>query len=136
MILTTVAFAIAVANPAAADSVSAQMASEPDVRLASASLAQGREGEAIRVLESELAANPDDPAILINLGIAHAQRGDDTRARALFRAAMASEEAIDLETASGHTSDSRRLARRALGMLDRGEFRPAVGATETLTLRD
>jgi len=91
--------------------------------LAAYPLAQGRALQAIAILETELAEHPHDPALLINLGIAHAQRGDEATAREIFETAMKSPEAIDLETANGSLMDSRRLARRAIAMLERGEFR-------------
>ena len=73
---------------------------------------------------------------LINLGIAYAQRGDDAKARAAFEAALTCHEVVDLDTADGSTTDSRRLARRAIRMLERGEFRPATLRTEQLTYRN
>ncbi|WP_172970270.1 tetratricopeptide repeat protein [Erythrobacter sp. THAF29] len=112
------------------------MLAEPEAKLASAALASGRDTAAIRTLERELDLRPDDPAVLINLGIAYAHRGDDQKARALFKAAMASDDKADLETADGSTTDSRKLARKALSMLDRGAFRPISVPKETLTLRD
>lgn len=129
-----VALALAMTAPVPTASVAALSGDEP--RLAVASLSQGRSGEAIALLESELAANPHDPAVMINLGVAHAQNGDDATARGLFKAAMACDQVVDLDTADGATLDSRRAARRALAMLERGEFRPAVRTKDTLTLRD
>jgi len=107
----------------AADRSQAAISTADD--LAADRLSQGQHLRAIAILERELAQNPEDPALLINLGIAHAQRGDAATARESFEAAMSSPESIDLETANGSLMDSRRLARRALAMLDRGEFRPA-----------
>ena len=49
---------------------------------------------------------------------------------------MRARDVIELETANGSTTDSRRLARHALAMLDRGEFRPARHTSEQFTLRD
>lgn len=68
----------------------------------------------------ELAAN--DPARLINHGIALARTGNYDAARAEFEAAAGARNSIELETADGEWIDSRRLARKALAMLDRGEF--------------
>lgn len=99
-------------------------------------LAAGRGDEALAVLEKAAAANPHDPAVLINLGIAHAQAGDDAKARAAFEAALACHEVIELDTADGTATDSRRLARKAIKMLDRGEFRPATARAGQLTYRD
>ncbi|MBA4768637.1 MAG: hypothetical protein H2049_13530, partial [Porphyrobacter sp.] len=79
---------------------------------------------------------PGDAAVLINLGIAYARMGDETRARDAFRQALACEEVVELETADGLATDSRRLARKALKMLERGEFRAAAASAEQLTFRD
>lgn len=104
--------------------------------LAANPLAAGRGDEAIAVLEKASAANPHDAAVLINLGIAHAQRGDDAKARTAFEAALACHEVIELDTADGAATDSRRLARKAIKMLERGEFRPAAARAGQLTYRD
>ena len=84
-------------------------------------LVAGRDDAAITVINTQ--ERSDDPARLINLGVAYARTGDTARARAMFRAAHTSEERVDLETASGEWVYSRVLARRALAMLDSGEFR-------------
>ena len=94
--------------------------------LASESLAKGEAKQAIEALERSVAEAPEDPALLINLGIAHAQAGSPDTARALFERALLSPEPIELETADGKTTDSRRLARKAMGMLERGEFAPKL----------
>lgn len=101
----------------------AQNVEPSDAGLASASLANGEVAKAIQMLEAELKEYPNDPALLINLGIAHAQTGNEAGARDLFVAAMASREVIELDTANGRTTDSRKLARLAIAMLERGEFR-------------
>ena len=85
---------------------------------------------AIAALEEQLAAPPDDPALLINLRIAHAQSGEPDLARTMFERALVSPDPIGLETADGGVIDSRRLARKAMRMLERGEF------TAKLTRRD
>lgn len=104
--------------------------------LAAQPLAAGRGDEALAVLEKASAANPHDAAVLINLGIAHAQRGDDAKARTAFEAALACHEVVELDTADGAATDSRRLARKAIKMLERGEFRPASARAGQLTYRD
>jgi tetratricopeptide (TPR) repeat protein len=104
--------------------------------LAAQPLAAGREAEAMAVLEKASAADPHDAAVLINLGIAYAQAGDDTKARSAFEAALACHEVVELDTADGTSTDSRRLARKAIKMLERGEFRPASARREQLTYRD
>lgn len=91
--------------------------------LAVSALSEGRSRDAIDALSQAHSADPSDPAVMINLGIAHATRGEDAAARALFEAAMTSRIAYDLDTAEGTAINSRKLARRALRMLERGEFR-------------
>ncbi|WP_120716436.1 hypothetical protein [Tsuneonella amylolytica] len=79
-------------------------------------------GDGERAVEA-IAADPlatDDPAKLINLGVAYAMEGDRDRARTMFERAAASSERYDLEVASGEWVESRRLALRALAALDRG----------------
>lgn len=67
----------------------------------------------------------DDPARLLNLGVAYAREGETELARELFRAAIFSDERLMLETANGEWIDSRSLARQALARLDQGEFTDA-----------
>lgn len=114
----------------------AQSAQNEDPQLAAASLADGESVRAIAMLKTALEQAPGDPALLINLGIAYAQSGSDAEARTAFEAAMSARESVELETANGTAIDSRRLARRALGMLDRGEFRPARSSRDQLTMRE
>lgn len=94
----------------------------PGVDVAYQSLAQGQDQLAIEQIEANTELETDDPARLINLGIAHARKGDENRARQYFQAAIDSRERYDLETAEGAWVDSRMLARRAMKMLVRGEF--------------
>ncbi|WP_298468319.1 tetratricopeptide repeat protein [uncultured Erythrobacter sp.] len=94
-----------------------------DTELAADSLARGDTIRAIAALEIQREAAPEDPALLINLGIAYAHLGKDEKARAMFDAALKSSDRMELETADGNASDSQRLARKAKSMLDRGEFR-------------
>lgn len=84
-------------------------------------LIEGRNAVAIAELETA-AATDEDPARLINLGIAYARHGDTAKARSLFEAALASRDWVELETSTGAWIDSRTLARRALAMLDEGAF--------------
>lgn len=93
-------------------------------QLSSRALARGESELAIRRLELALEQQPEDPALLINLGIALAQTGEDAQAEAMFERALVSSEPVGLETAEGKLVDSRRLARKALRMLERGEFTP------------
>lgn len=90
-------------------------------------LAVGRNEAAIERIEANPALASDDPARLINLGIAHAREGRVDEARTMFRAAVRARESVQLETATGDWVDSRDLARTALALLDAGGF--ARGAT-------
>jgi hypothetical protein len=101
-----------------------------DVDVAFNSMAQGHDQRAIEQIEANAELETDDPARLINLGIAHARKGDEDRARQFFQAAIDSRERYDLETAKGAWVDSRTLARRAMKMLDSGEF-----GAQRMTLR-
>jgi len=85
-------------------------------------LVDGRDAAAIAAIMDNDQIENDDPARLINLGIAYARRGDEALARQLFEAARDKAERVELETAEGEWIDSRRLARQALAMLERGEF--------------
>ena len=103
--------------------VAAQTDEPTDAGLAASTLEQGDASRAIAMLESELERYPGDPALLINLGIALAQAGEDEAARERFLAALSNRDEVDVETVDGRVTDSRRLARLALSMLERGEFR-------------
>lgn len=131
MSFTAVALALVAASPLPAAPVSAVMLAEAP-ELAVQPLASGRAAQALATLEKASAADPHDAAVLINLGIAYAHAGDDAKARAAFERALACHEVVELNTADGSATDSRRLARKAIKMLERGEFRPA----SQLTLRD
>ena len=80
-------------------------------------IAEGRTADAIREIEARLAKDPDDPALLINLGAAYARRGDAGRAARAFQAAIDSDTRYELELADGTWVDSRQAARRALETL-------------------
>ena len=82
-------------------------------------IAAGRADQAIRTIEARLEADPDDPALLINLGAAYARKGDAPRAAQAFQAAIDSDTRYELELADGSWSDSRHAARRALETLQR-----------------
>ena len=120
-----------IAAPAAA-----QDQAPTDAGLSAAALSDGQTNRAINALTAELESHPGDPALLINLGIAQAQSGLTQDARVSFEAAMRSREVVELETANGRVTDSRRLARRAIAMLDRGEFGSQRATGRQLTLRD
>ena len=119
------ALAVALQSPAA---VAADPAG-PDY--GTQELVEGRNGAALRTLTADADKAAEDPAMLINLAVAHARRGDEVRARDLFEAAMAHDERVELETADGRWVDSRALARKGLAMLARGEF----GSTASIASR-
>ncbi|MXO90971.1 hypothetical protein [Pontixanthobacter aquaemixtae] len=77
---------------------------------------------AIERIEASNALDADDPAQLINLGIAYAREGRIVEARAALQAAAKAETRYRLETASGDWVDSRWLAKKALAMLDQGQL--------------
>ncbi len=91
--------------------------------VAYASMRTGDDRQAISELESR---TENDPAKLINLGIAYARSGNEVLAREYFEAAAANPVRYNLETANGEWVDSRRLAKKALRRLDRGDFRRAT----------
>lgn len=82
-------------------------------------LINGRTEAAITQIQATLAADPADPAALINLGTAYARLGRTQEAAKLFRAAIVSSNQYDLQLADGRWIDSRRLARMATAMLQR-----------------
>jgi Tfp pilus assembly protein PilF len=133
MSVTAFALALIAATPAL-EVPSAQLAEAPE--LAVQPLAAGRAAQALATLEQARSADPHDAAVLINLGIAYAHTGEEAKARAAFESALACHEAIDLDTADGNVTDSRRLARKALAMLARGEFRADGARAAQLTRRD
>ncbi len=132
MSLAALALAMVVASPLPAPALALSEAPE----LAVQSLSAGRADQALATLERARAADPHDAAVLINLGIAHAQAGNDARARAAFEQALACHEVVELDTADGSATDSRRLARKAIRMLERGEFRSDFARNDRLTRRN
>lgn len=135
MTVTILAFALLGATPIT-DAPAAALQATPEAReLAAQPLAAGRMTEALAVLERASAADPHDAAVLINLGIAYAHAGDEAKARAAFQRAVACDDVVEVETANGSATDSRRLARKALKMLERGEFRLGAERTDQLTYR-
>ncbi len=74
--------------------------------------------------EIEVAAVLDngDPVQLLNRGVSYAREGETEMARAMFTRVADNRMRYQMETARGDWQDSRNLARKALGMLDRGEF--------------
>ena len=90
--------------------------------VAYAEIAAGQPDAAIRAIEARLATDPDDPALLINLGAAYARKGDADRAAKAFQAAIDSRTRYELELADGTWVDSRQAARRALETLRSAQF--------------
>lgn len=90
----------------------------PDADVAFEELSQADNAAAIARIEANQQLEQSDPARLINLGAAYAREGRLAEARSLFEAAAHSENRVRLETATGEWVDSRRLAYRALAMLD------------------
>jgi uncharacterized protein HemY len=82
-------------------------------------LVAGENEQAIAHLEAAHEKTPGDPAMLINLGTAYSRAGEFDKARAAFRAAIASESRYRVELADGSWEDSRRIARVALDSLER-----------------
>lgn len=133
MFASILALGLVASNPLAASETVRMHSPADGSGLAAAALSEGRSTQA---LSRAHGADRSDPAVLINLGIAHAQHGEDAAAQDLFRAAMTSPVSYELETAEGTAMDSRKLARRALRMLERGEFRSSGQQPSHLTLRD
>ena len=126
--LTCLALALAVPAALAGSPIASKEAdsiAESATEFAAELIMAGDKRAALIQLEQKLEAAPNDPAVLINLGIAYAQMGYDEKARDTFEGALTSPKAEQLNIADGRVMDSRRLARKALQMLDRGEFRPS-----------
>lgn len=85
-------------------------------------LAEGEVRQAIARLEAARKQYPEDPALLINLGSAYAQAGDQQRAADYYHAAMRSDVRYRLELADSTWIDSRRAARMALNALEGSEL--------------
>ena len=84
-------------------------------------LAAGNPAAAIAHIKANNQLDSEDPAAHINLGAAYARLGQADEARAHYRAAMLSPARCDLELADGTWIDSRKAARLAERLLDRGE---------------
>ncbi len=129
MLAGSLVTALALAHAAAA--VPVTIDSEPievtaaESRVGYEALVAGDNVRAIAEIEGNRALAQDDPARLINLGIAHARLGDTARAQDLFNAAVASNDQMELETATGDWIYSRAIARMALRLLDQGDLRMA-----------
>ena len=96
----------------------------PDIELteqkqvAYEALVEGDAERAMVHLEERRLEEPEDPALLINLGASYARLGRPGQAAAAYRAAIDSQTQYRLELADGRWLDSRRAARMALARLD------------------
>lgn len=116
----TLAMGLVLATQAPIAATAPELQPDPAADAAYSELAAGRTAAAIARIE-EARANGSNPAQLINLGTAYAQQGQFDRAREAYRAAIAADDAVFLETADGKWVESRTLARIALGRLDGSE---------------
>lgn len=85
-------------------------------------LMEGEYTRAIAEIEANKTLDADDPALLINLGVAYAGLGQIAKARDSFEAVMNDADRLTLETSDGEWKDSRHLARFALKKLDNNEL--------------
>lgn len=85
-------------------------------------LMDGDAPAAIAEIEANQTLEANDPARLINLGVAYAWTGQTAKARESFETAMRNGERMTLETSDGEWTDSRHLARLALKKLDNGDL--------------
>ncbi|MXP45945.1 hypothetical protein GRI43_00875 [Altererythrobacter luteolus] len=111
---------------AALSLLQAPASADQSVDVAFDELSAARNSEAIVRIESNAALDRDDPARLINLAVAYAREGRTDEARELLDLAVHSGARYQLETASGDWVDSRRLALKAIAMLDSGQLGSAA----------
>ncbi|UVI39260.1 hypothetical protein [Qipengyuania spongiae] len=100
----------------------AAQSAAPAMDVATEELVAGRDAAAIATIMTNDRLEETDPARLINLGVAHARKGDNEQARRYFEAAMQADGTLFLETTEGQWIKARRIAARSLAMLNRGEF--------------
>jgi Flp pilus assembly protein TadD len=91
--------------------------------LAVAAIERGDWTRAEALLTDARRGAADDPARLINLGKVYWETGRPEQARAAWRRAMASSQAVEVDTMGGRTVSTARLAREAL---DAHDARPAT----------
>jgi Flp pilus assembly protein TadD len=91
--------------------------------LAVAAIERGDWTRAEALLTDTSRGAADDPARLINLGKVYWETGRPEQARAAWRRAMASSQAIEVDTMGGRTVSTAQLAREAL---DAHDARPAT----------
>ena len=94
--------------------------SEGDYEIGYEELIADENAEALAIIERGDVLAHDDPARLINHGVALARTGQLAAAREKFSAVALHRERLELETNSGGWVDSRNLAERALAMIDAG----------------
>ncbi len=99
-----------------ADQAPEQAVEQTDV--AYEELASGQTDLAIARIEAQLNDNPDDPALLINLGSAWAAKGEFDKAADFYERAARSDVRYRMELADGNWVDSRRAARLALANIE------------------
>lgn len=119
MLVTLLAAAAAAAVPGPIVTVEAD---RDRVDVGYVELSEGRPADAIERILANPTLEADDPAALINLGTANARLGRRGEALGYYRAAMVSRIRYDLELADGTWLDSRRAARVAARLLDRGQL--------------
>ena len=115
--------ALALASPAAAQSIVVVTAPQADSQVlpvAYAELKAGANQAAVDKLTGETTLDARDPSRLINLGTAYARLGRIAEAAAAYDAAISSPIRYDVELASGRYMDSRWAARTALTNLEQG----------------
>jgi Flp pilus assembly protein TadD len=91
--------------------------------LAVAAIERGDWTRAEALLTDTSRGAADDPARLINLGKVYWETGRPDQARAAWRRALASNQAVEVDTMGGRTISTAVLAREAL---DAHEARPAA----------
>ncbi|KTE02717.1 hypothetical protein ATE68_07885 [Sphingopyxis sp. H038] len=116
-------FALAFANPAAAQSIVVVTAPQADSEVLPVAYAELKAGEnraAVEKLTGDTGLDARDPSRLINLGTAYARLGRTAEAAAAYDYAIGSPIRYDLELADGRYVDSRWAARTARANLDTG----------------
>ena len=110
-IITSIALALLAQGP-----VEAVAGPQADYDVGYEELVSNENAAARKAIENcdELAEN--DPARLINHGIALARTGEYDAARAEFKTAAMARDSVELQTAGGAWVDSRHLARKALAL--------------------
>ena len=83
-------------------------------------LRAGSAEAAIQRIQSNRLLPADDPSALINLGAAHARVGNLEEAHSYYIAAIASRDRYDVQLGDGRWMDTRRAARMAIELQQRG----------------